>query len=174
VIITDIKTKRFLLRTLTKNDSSNDYLNWIKGSEYIENRDNIKTIEDLSSYISQKVDSDCALLIGIFLLSNGKHIGNIKYEPINHNKKYAVVGMLIGSEEWQGKKVLDEVLKPSASWLRKKHRIKKIYLGVNNDNKYAIKAFKKIGFTEDINARDVNTKIHLGMVLNIDNLISIS
>ena len=56
------------------------------------------------------------------------------------------MGVLIGEKDWQGKCAAPEVILESATWLKNVHDINIINLGVNIENKRAIKAYEKIGF----------------------------
>jgi RimJ/RimL family protein N-acetyltransferase len=74
------------------------------------------------------------------------HIGNIKYEPVDSVKGYAVMGILIGDPDYRGLGVTPEILRSSGEWLKEHRNIKQIILGVNKDNLGAIRAYEKSGF----------------------------
>jgi len=142
-----ITTKRFLLRPLNKDDVSYSYLSWltIEKNPYIEYVKNHSSLEDLKTFVSSREGEKNVLFLGIFT-DFGKHIGNIKYEPINVKKKIATMGILIGDLEWQGKGVASEVIKASSNYLKEVYGIKHIILGVDKNNIPAISAYKKIQF----------------------------
>ena len=100
----------------------------------------------LQQYISSKSNLDNILFLGIFNKLNNEHIGNLKFEPINVNEGYAIMGILIGEKLWRGKGVAAEVLTESFKWLKKNKGIKCIVLGVNKKNYAAIRAYAKVGF----------------------------
>jgi RimJ/RimL family protein N-acetyltransferase len=75
-----------------------------------------------------------------------QHIGNIKYHPIDLNKRIAVMGILIGEQFWRGKGVAKEVINNTAKYLHTKAGIRRILLGVAKNNIPAIRAYKKTGF----------------------------
>jgi [ribosomal protein S5]-alanine N-acetyltransferase len=142
-----ISTSRFLLRPLTINDATDNYLSWlnIEISPYIAYAANNPTKETLKTYINECVDMENVLFLGIFT-KNQQHIGNIKYESIDHNSKTAVMGILIGNIKWRGKGVASEVIRDSGKYLAKKFDVKNIFLGVDKENKAAIAAYNKVGF----------------------------
>jgi [ribosomal protein S5]-alanine N-acetyltransferase len=163
-----IKTERFLLRPLVEDDVDDHYLSWINGSNkssYIDYSSQNRSIEEIRAYIHQRKDDDSVLFLGIFVRESGKHIGNIKYEPIDFVSKIATMGILIGEKKWRGKGVATEVIKYSSIWLYNNYNLKKIVLGVNVRNKIAINAYKKVGFEISSNVGD---KEHLSMFLNIE------
>ena len=165
-----IRTERLILRSLTENDVGDDYLNWFNNTETAKN---IKyseglNIEKLKAYVAERQDQDDALLLGIFLKNNNKHVGNIKYEPINFFEKYAVMGILIGDIACRGKGIAPEAIKSSSSWLRDNFGISCISLSVGFGNDRAIRAYEKIGFKKDMDAPFVSQIYGFGMLLKLD------
>jgi RimJ/RimL family protein N-acetyltransferase len=143
-----IHTQRFYLRELQVNDVTDRYVNWLKDKtirQYIEARFDLN---QLKQYVKEKTLKKDVLFLGIFDKSSGEHVGNIKYEPVNPDLGFAVMGILIGQPEWRGKGVAAEVIKASAELLVNTRQIKKIILGVDRRNTMAINAYVKIGFTE--------------------------
>lgn len=146
--IIKVTTQRFLLKQLITDDVSDRYLSWLNEEEspYIEYGKNHSTMEDLKVYVSERERKRDVLFLGIFTKKK-KHIGNIKYEPINFINKSAILGILIGDRYWKGKGVANEVIKGSANFLYEKYGVKTIRLMVNHKNQPAKSAYKKIGFT---------------------------
>jgi len=142
-----IQTKLFLLKSLTKDNVTDSYFDWINGpnkSQFISKQQH--NIDELRNYVNKKTKDKNVLFLGIFLRESNEHIGNIKYDPINFDNKTAVMGILIGEERWRGKGVAHEVIKSSLEWLNKQYGINHIALGVNPKNISAVKAYQKIGF----------------------------
>ena len=146
---TEIRLKRFILKTLTVDNVTNEYLSWFadnQAKKYIEYASNKHTIQDLKVYVREKENSNNAWLLGIFTKDLSEHIGNIKYEPIDLSNRTAEMGILIGNEDWRGQGVGTEVILGTASWLKKKIGISTITLGVDTKNIQAIAAYEKCGF----------------------------
>ena len=145
--IVEIKTQRFLLRQLITDDISDRYLSWLNREEspYIEYGKNHSTIEELKVYVSEREREKDVLFLGIFTKKK-KHIGNIKYEPIDLIRKTATMGILIGDKDWRGKGVAMEVIKASAHYLNSMYGVTTIFLGVNPNHQVAVSVYKKIGF----------------------------
>jgi RimJ/RimL family protein N-acetyltransferase len=143
-----IETTRFILRPLTIADVSPRYLSWLSEDRvlrFINGARGDNQIEELKSYVAQREGRVDVLFLGIFTHA-GEHIGNIKYEPIDLIQKYAVMGIMIGQLEWQGKAVAQEVITKTTKWLNEFLDIKSIFLGVDNMNINAIKAYERCGF----------------------------
>ena len=90
------------------------------------------------------------MLFGIFSKLGSKHIGNIKYEPIDLVKKTADMGILIGDVNWMrqscwpGSNIrIYQMAKGAIGG------IEYITLGVPPEND-PLKAYQKIGFIHDI------------------------
>ena len=142
-----IKTDRFILKSLRVKDVKINYINWIKyeNKRFIEYNPPKLNINTLKKYVSKKINKKNCIFLGIFTRSK-KHIGNLKFEPVNFKLKYAVMGILIGDKKWKGKGVGFEALKNSFNYLYLNYKITKIYLGVEKKNLAAIGLYKKLGF----------------------------
>lgn len=145
----EIISERFILRPLTESDVTERYLNWLGDADaqkFITAAATTKGLEDLRIYVRERRDREDVLFLGIFEKGTGLHIGNIKYEPVNSELGYAIMGILLGDPEYRGRGVTGEVLTASAQWLKKNRRIQQILLGVDKDNYAAIRAYEKLGF----------------------------
>lgn len=144
-----IETPRFILRSLTVDDATEKYLSWMVDTEanpYIVSARRSLTVGDLRTFIAERERRDDVAFLGIFLRANGSHIGNIKYEPICPVEGYAIMGLLVGDQDWRGKGVAGEVLDATVLWLGKAFGLQKIVLGVDRDNTAAIRAYEGFGF----------------------------
>ena len=142
-------TERFYLNELIEGDATERYLGWFDDSEtkkFITAASSTKNLSDLRQYILERVGREDILFLGIFEKISGLHIGNIKYEPVNTELGYAIMGIMIGDPAYRGKGVGTEVLIVSAQWLKLYRNIKQIVLGVSNKNLGAIRAYEKAGF----------------------------
>ena len=145
----EIISERFILRPLNENDASENYLNWFNDKDvkkFIVSASNMLKLSELKRYIKQREIRNDTLFLGIFEKETLVHIGNIKYEPINFELEYAIMGILIGEVTFRNKGVAKEVLLATGKWLNKYYKIKKIILSVEKDNFSAIQTYTKIGF----------------------------
>ena len=144
-----IQTERFLLKALTEEDVSDRYLGWLNNEEvrsFITAAKRTSTITSLREYVRIQSARPDTLFLGIFGKDNNLHVGNIKYQPVDSQKGYAVMGILIGDPAYRGLGVASEAIKGSAIWLKRQRDINQIVLGVNKDNIAATRAYKKVGF----------------------------
>lgn len=145
-----LETERFLLRRLVASDASDRYAGWFEdpiAKAYIRAARAPHSIEDLRSYIAARNADPATCFLGIFAKAGG-HIGNLKFEPVNTDRQFAVMGVLIGEPPWRGRGVIGEVLTATFPWLRAAG-IRRVLLGVERSNEPAIRAYAKIGFVEE-------------------------
>ncbi len=173
---TTIQTSRFILRLLSEDDVSETYLSWFKdrdAKKYIYAAGSVKDKEYLKEYIRVRKNRPDVIFWGIFEKNTNLHIGNIKYEPIDSEKRSAVMGILIGDVSFRGKGVSGEAIRATAIFLKNQRNIKEILLGVHKENLMAIHAYQKLGFREkeDSNLKaDAPSSDILEMVLSVDQI----
>ncbi len=167
-----IETRRLLMRPLETSDVGDTYLNWFKDPDvnrFITAAVASPSREDLENFILARRNRKDVLFLGIFLRETGEHIGNIKFEPLDQQAGYAILGILIGDSDWRGKGIAREVIEASCNWLARHCHLRKIYLGVDRRNYSAIYAYQKIGFQE-VREREVleSSTASLAMVLYLN------
>jgi RimJ/RimL family protein N-acetyltransferase len=144
-----IGTERFTLRELKLDDVTDRYLQWFsddQATKYIATAARTTALSDLRQYVLERIDREDVLFLGIFDRASGLHIGNVKYEPVDREQGYAVMGILIGDTAYRGRGVAAEVLQASGRWLHQHREISQIVLGVSRDNAKAIRAYESAGF----------------------------
>lgn len=135
------------LRILTEEHATEKYANWLNDKEvnkYLETRS--VTIHELVKYIAEKNASDEALLLGIFWKEGDVHIGNLKLEPIDYQKKKATLGIVIGEKEYWGKGVATEAINLITNYAFTILKLNEVALGVISENKSAIHVYEKCGY----------------------------
>lgn len=144
-----INTDRFILREITEEDASETYLSWLRDPlsvKYIAAAGTQYELSNLRQYIRARARRNDVLFLGIFDAKTGRHVGNIKYEPVNDEMGYAIMGILIGEITYRGIGVAKEVITASSRWLSDNRNIKEILLGVHTENATAIKVYENMGF----------------------------
>ncbi len=140
--------EKIFLRTLDVKDASAEYVAWLNDpvvNQYLETRQ--ATLENIGQYIREKLESPMALFLGIFWKEMGRHIGNIKLEPIDWEKKIATMGILIGDKEYWGKGVATEATNLIVDYAFRELGLKEVRLGVIATNTAARRVYEKCGFT---------------------------
>ena len=144
-----IRTQRFFMRPLVPDDATEKYLSWLQAENtrrFIVAARDTSTLPALRSYIEEKSGRPDVMFLGIFLADDGRHLGNLKYEPIDTGAGFAIVGIMVGDPDWRGKGVATEAIDASASWLNHHQGIREFVLNVKRENVAAIRAYEKAGF----------------------------
>jgi RimJ/RimL family protein N-acetyltransferase len=147
-----IATPRFVLRELERGDITPAYLEWFvdpAAKRHITAAAHTQTLQQLQDYLADRTGRTDVLFLGIFDQASGVHIGNVKYEPVDSESGYAVMGILIGDPAYRGRGVAGEVIDASGRWLHANRRIRDIWLGVDRDHTTAIRAYERIGFAPE-------------------------
>ena len=141
------ENKKFYLRNLKKSDINIAYLSWFENKKNIKliKNSNLKKLDDLKNYYQNQIDKK-NIFLGIFESKTHKHIGNIKFEKVDHVKKRAYVGILLGDTTYQNLGIGSKSLIVACDQIFNKLKIFKIFLSVNKINRQAISTYKKSGF----------------------------
>jgi len=144
-----IETRRLILRPVRLADATTEYLSWLRqrdSRKYVASARTTGGLAELRGYIARRLKRRDVLFLAMIDKTSGRHIGNIKYEPINVAEKHAVMGILIGDPRWRGKGVAAEAIHGSAALLRDRFGTARVYLGVHKDNPAGLHAYRKAGF----------------------------
>src|SRR5688572_11666820 len=93
-----ISTQRLDLARLNSRHAGGPYLSWMNDREitqYLESRFRAHTEADLADYIAKTNKDTANLMLGMFVSSDGRQIGNIKLGPINTYHRRAELCILI-------------------------------------------------------------------------------
>ena len=140
---------RVTLHTMEDRDATEQYVGWLNDPEvkrYLGTKH--ATIQELRDYIGQKDLQPNALFFGIFLKQDGMHIGTVKLEPIEPEKKCATIAVLIGEKTCWGKGYAAEAMQVLIDWCFRTLGFDEMNLGVIAKNAAAIRAYQKLGFRE--------------------------
>ena len=162
----EISSERFVIKSLTPEiDELEVYLSWMRNKNanpFIHGINENFSSQELVDYVSEKNFSSTALLLGIFVKPDDTHIGNVKLEPIIPRKS-AVIGILVGEEDWRGKGVGFEVMTRVLEYCFKDLKLEKVELGVNKKNIAAINLYSRIGFVENADALNSSESIKMSI-----------
>lgn len=140
---------RVKLRIMDDRDATPEYSLWLSDPEinrFLATKG--ATVEELRDYIAKKNLQSDALFFGIFLKEHDDHIGTVKLEPIEPEKKRATIAVMIGNKNYWGKGYAAEAMGLLCDWCFDVLALEEMNLGVIANNVSAIKAYKKIGFFE--------------------------
>lgn len=157
--IMPIESDRIFLRKLTETDVTPTYCSWLNDPEvnkYLETKS--ATLKSLKKYVQAKIANPHCVFMGIFDKATGKHIGNVKLEPIDRERGSAVFGIMIGDKNYWGKGFGTEATKLFVQYAFYVLGLSVVSLGVIENNASAVKSYQKAGFTV---VRSQNGKIEM-------------
>lgn len=156
-----LESERLKLIPLGVQHISEDYVKWMNDPQVIEFLESggDYTLDKLSVFLHEVEESDM-LFWAIHIKSSGKHIGNVKIDPINYKHKYAEYGIMMGDRKEWGKGYAKEASQLVINYcFSKALNLRKINLGVHSKNTPAVRLYKKMGFdTEGIYKKHVIVK----------------
>lgn len=154
-ILNPLYTQRLSLRSLSKDDATQTYCDWLNDPEtnrFLEARFTNHNTENLSLYIENTNASPCDLLLGVF--SDHAHIGNVKIGPIDSHHGHAPIGLFIGDQAARGKGYATEIIQAATGYAFNNLGLYKIVAGCYASNIASHKAFIGSGYIEEARLKD--------------------
>jgi RimJ/RimL family protein N-acetyltransferase len=145
-----MESKRLWYQALSLQHLSDEYVSWMndkKVYQYLETGGDY-TIHKLKAYLEVVENSD-VFFWAIHTKSNNKHIGNIKIDPISFRNGLGEYGILIGDRSEWGKGYAKEASLTIIDYCFDILNLRKITLGVIEDNIDAVKMYENLGFTQE-------------------------
>ena len=144
----EVCTDRFTVRTLKPSDVGHTYAAWFDDpvvQQFIVWRPTQDPIAELRDFVAGHDARADSLLLGVFDVE-GRHVANLKYEPIDLPQETAVLGVLVGDPAWRGRGLFKEVFSATSELLHGRFGIRRILLGVDGENAAALAAYKRARF----------------------------
>ncbi len=142
-----IETKRLILKPLSLEHLSQDYVDWLNDpdvNKYLESGGNY-TLEMLKDFLTE-VEKKDIYFWAIHSKENNLHIGNNKMDPINLKHGLAEYGIMMGRKSEWGKGYAYEVSEAVIGYCFEKLNIRKITCGIVDDNASSLKLVERLGF----------------------------
>lgn len=163
----DLISDRLYYKPLSMEHCSQEYLSWLNNPEvykYLETGGSY-TIDELKDYLSKVIEKKDMLFWAIHLKENTKHIGNIKIDPVNKRHGVGEYGIMMGDTAEWGKGYAKEASRTVLSYCFEILKLRKITLGVVEDNEAALCLYKFLGF--EIEGVYKNHGVYNGKLTNI-------
>jgi ribosomal-protein-alanine N-acetyltransferase len=105
--------ERVSLRPLTVADVSDAYVGWMNDAvtnRFMETRWRPHSLADVEAFVAEKAASATEHLFGIFLITDDRHVGNLKIGPIDANHRRADLSYFVGEPDLRGQGVASEAV----------------------------------------------------------------
>ena len=143
-----LESERLVYRPLDLSYCTENYLQWLNDEEvnrYLEIFEPY-TMDQLRQYLEGVQNNKNLLFWAIHVKKNNNHIGNIKIDPVNRYHGYGEYGILMGDKSEWGKGYAKEASCAIMDYCFTVEKLRKINLGVVEENTAAVMLYKKLGF----------------------------
>lgn len=143
-----LHSERLIYRPLDSTYCTETYLNWLNDEEvnrYLEIFEPY-TATQLKLYLEAVEKNDHMFFWAIHLKNCEKHIGNIKIDPVNRYHGFGEYGIMMGDKTEWGKGYALEASKAVIEYCFEVEKLRKITLGVVEENTVAVHLYQKLGF----------------------------
>jgi RimJ/RimL family protein N-acetyltransferase len=143
-----LESTRLFYKPLAIDHCSLEYVNWMNDcdvNQFLESGGDY-TIKQLEEYLKSIIKKEDMLFWAIHLKEDGEHIGNIKIDPVNKKHGWGEYGILIGAKKHWGKGYAKEASLTIINYCFKELSLRKITLGVVDQNTSAFELYKKMDF----------------------------
>jgi RimJ/RimL family protein N-acetyltransferase len=143
-----LESERLIYKPLDSSYCTTTYVDWLNDEEvnrYLEIFAPY-TEAQLQQYLDSVERNQKLLFWAIHLKNDNKHIGNIKIDPINRFHGFGEYGIMMGDRSEWGKGYAAEASKTVIDYCFEKEKLRKITLGVVEENVAAVNLYKKLGF----------------------------
>lgn len=147
-----LEGKRIYLRPVDLSDATEEYVNWLNDEEvnqFLEVRFAEHTPEGLKNDIEKISKDPNTLFLAMIRKDTQRHIGNIKLGPIDWNHRVGDIGIMIGDKSSWGRGYAREAIKLLSDYAFNILKLHKLEAGAYENNIGSIKAFLKVGFSEE-------------------------
>lgn len=143
---------RITLRPLTVADVSDAYVGWMNDpvtNRYMETRWRSHSRADVEAFVADKATSQAEHLFGIFLIADGRHIGNLKIGPIDANHGRGDLSYFIGDAETRGQGLASEAVGLGVRIGFEQLQLHKLTAGIYATNAESGRVLNKNGFAAE-------------------------
>jgi RimJ/RimL family protein N-acetyltransferase len=143
--------KQVFLRLLKPSDGTDRYASWLNDpvvNQYLECRFHRFQAVELKRYIRETNRDGRHFLFGIFLKSDGSHVGNIKIGDVDPYHRVANLGLVVGERSAWGRGIGTEAVVLATRYAFRELKLVSVYAGIYENNIGSLKAFLKAGWTE--------------------------
>ncbi len=146
-----LEMKEGWLRPLLVEDIHEGYVRGLNDPEVnrflIGPRLRTQTHEMVRDFVQQNLQSDNAILFGIWLANMDKHCGTIRLYEIDREKRYAHIGICIFNKEVWGRGIGSKAIDAVTKWAFEGDlKLLSVEAGAYLENQSSIKAFKAAGY----------------------------
>ena len=141
--------KNIVLIPLSKEDNLEDYTKWLNNQEttlFMGSGKFPMSVDTLKDYIDKYNNMNDRMLLGVFLKSPRKHIGQITLQCVDWRNRHAEIGVFVGDKEERGKGYATQAVCLIAEHAFSRLNLRKLYTAMIKGNEVSKRVFEKVGF----------------------------
>lgn len=161
-----LETERLYLSKVERETCTERYLSWLQDKEvnrFLDSGLFPQSVDDLISYVESMPQN--IIFLAIYTKDSLQHIGNVKIDSIDFRNGLAEYGILMGEKKEWGKGYAKETTIAIVQHCFKRLNLRKITLGVVENNENAVKLYQRLGFEQEGTFR--NHKFYDGAYRNV-------
>lgn len=146
-----LESSRLTYKPIDTSYCTGTYLQWLNDPEvnrYLEIFEPYSK-KQLEDYLLTAEKNEHLLFWAIHARDNDKHIGNIKIDPVNRYHGIGEYGIMMGDRSEWGKGYAYEASTTIIDYCFGEQKLRKITLGVVEENTAALMLYRKLGFVTE-------------------------
>jgi len=151
-LIIEAESARLYYTKVHMSHCTQSYVDWLNDPEvnlYLETGRTSQTLKDLEDFIKGLQNRSDVVFWAINRKENNKHIGNVKIDSLNKLHQRGEYGIMMGDKSEWGKGYAKEASQAIMDYCFKKFNLRKITLGVVEDNVSAVKLYQNLGYIKE-------------------------
>lgn len=147
--MTQFTSDRLTYRTLGEEDVTPTYVGWLNDprvNRYLETRYETQTLASCRAFVTQMTQDPANHLFGLFLRTDGRHLGNIKLGLINAVHATGQISLFLGDPGCWGQGYATEAIRAITAWGFDDLKLAKLGAGCYDENLASLRAFLKVGY----------------------------
>lgn len=143
---------KIFLRQIELSDCTMSYVEWLRDVEvnqYLETRWSEQTLDNVRDFVKSQRENNHSILFAIILISDNRHIGNIKIGPVNECHKHADISYFIGDKSQWNKGIATEAINLVCEFGFHEMHLHRIEAGVYAEAVGSWSALEKNGFIRE-------------------------
>lgn len=152
-----IQGKNLYLRDIELTDCNMKYVDWLNDTginKYLESRLSVQSIESITHFVLNILESKDNYMFAIMHKMNEEHIGNVKIGSIHPVYNHADIGYIVGEKKYWGQGLASEAVYLAAKYSFCNLNLHKLNAGVIAPNIGSIRVLEKLGFKREACIRD--------------------
>ena len=144
--------KKIYLRPVEISDITGEYQGWVndrKITQFTETKYFPHNYETIKDFVERANKDRNTLFLAIAEKKTGRHIGNIKFGPINWIHRVGDISLIVGAKDGWAKGYAREAIDLVTGYAFKTLNMHKVIVGIYEGDKTCLKIFEGLGYVRE-------------------------